>query len=79
MLNNCKEAVLMKAFGETSKNEPNSINQSVKELTGTIMHEIKRLPGNKNCCDCGAIGKCKPSCMRSIDYRGTKTAVTVGL
>ncbi len=67
VLNNAKEAVLLKAFGETSGSESNPINQSVKELTGTIMMEIKRLPGNKNCCDCGAIGMILASIPLAVD------------
>ena len=56
VLNNAKEAVLMKAFKETSGSETNSINASVRELTGSIIQEIRRMPGNNACCDCGAPG-----------------------
>lgn len=56
MLNNAKEAVLMKAFGESSGNEANPMSQSVKELTRTIIQETRRLPGNKICCDCSSPG-----------------------
>lgn len=56
MLNNAKESVLMKAFGECNDKESSPMNQSVKELTRTIIEEVKRLPGNRCCCDCGAPG-----------------------
>ena len=46
----------MKAFGEATDKESSPINQSVKELTGTILQEVKRLPGNQVCCDCSASG-----------------------
>ena len=46
----------MKAFKETSGSETNSINASVRELTGSIIQEIRRMPGNNACCDCGAPG-----------------------
>ena len=56
MLNNAKEQVLMKAFGDTSNSESSPFNQSVKELTRTILQQVRRLPGNQMCCDCGAPG-----------------------
>ena len=59
VLNNAKEAVLMKAFGESSGSESNPMSQSVKELTRTIIQETRRLPGNRMCCDCSAPGKSK--------------------
>ena len=65
-MNNAKESVLMKAFGETSDKDSSPINQSVKELTRTIIQEVKRLPGNHVCCDCSAPGDISPSlhCVR---------------
>lgn len=57
VLNNAKEAVLMKAFKETPDSETNAFNQNVRELTGTIIHEVRRIPGNNVCCDCGAPGE----------------------
>lgn len=56
VLNNAKESVLMKAFGEASSSSSGQYNQSVKELTRTILAQAKRLPGNQICCDCGASG-----------------------
>lgn len=56
MLNNAKELVLMKAFGDTADNESNPYNQNLKELTRTILQQVRRLPGNHACCDCGAAG-----------------------
>ncbi|KAL8610659.1 hypothetical protein ACOMHN_047228 [Nucella lapillus] len=52
VLNNAKEEVLLKAFHDTS--DSHSLNQSVRELTSSIVDRIRRLPGNKYCCDCGA-------------------------
>ena len=57
MLNNAKEAVLLKAFGESAGPDSSPLNQSVKELTRTIISEIERLPGNRQCCDCNAPGE----------------------
>ena len=56
MLNNAKEQVLMKAFGDASSAEFSPYNQSVKELTRTILQQVRQLPGNRTCCDCGAPG-----------------------
>ncbi|XP_029635615.1 arf-GAP with SH3 domain, ANK repeat and PH domain-containing protein 2 isoform X4 [Octopus sinensis] len=52
VLNNAKEEVLLKAFQDNSNST--SINQSVRELTCSIIERVKQLPGNKTCCDCGA-------------------------
>ena len=57
MLSNAKEAVLLKAFGESGGAETSPIQQSVKELTHNIIQEVRRLPGNGHCCDCGAPGE----------------------
>ena len=57
VLNNCKEAILLKAFGDNNGSESNAMNQRLTELTGTIIAEVRRLPGNNCCCDCGAVGK----------------------
>ena len=54
VLNNAKEEVLLKAFHDTS--DPHSLNQSVRELTSSIVDRIRKLPGNKYCCDCDAPG-----------------------
>ncbi|KAK3088884.1 hypothetical protein FSP39_024982 [Pinctada imbricata] len=52
VLNNAKEEVLLKAF-QSNSNSP-SLNQNVRELTTSIIDRVKRLPGNRHCCDCGA-------------------------
>ncbi|KAI8764674.1 arf-GAP with SH3 domain, ANK repeat and PH domain-containing protein 2 [Biomphalaria glabrata] len=52
ILNNAKEGIFMN-FLKNNTNSP-SLNQSVRELTSSIMDRIRRLPGNKECCDCGA-------------------------
>ena len=54
VLNNAKEEVLLKAFHDTS--DSHSLNQSVRELTSSIVDRICKLPGNKYCCDCDAPG-----------------------
>jgi len=46
----------MKAFGDTSSAEFSPYNQGMKELTRTILQQVRQLPGNQNCCDCGAPG-----------------------
>ena len=56
VLNNAKEQVLMEAFGNSSNSESSPYNQSVKELARTIIQQVRRLPGNQTCCDCGAPG-----------------------
>ena len=56
VLNNCKEAILLKAFGESDSSESNAVNQRLSELTRTVITEVRRLPGNNCCCDCGANG-----------------------
>ena len=48
--------MLMKAFGDTSSAEFSPYNQGMKELTRTILQQVRQLPGNQNCCDCGAPG-----------------------
>ncbi|XP_060068133.1 arfGAP with SH3 domain, ANK repeat and PH domain-containing protein-like [Ylistrum balloti] len=52
VLNNAKEQVLMKAF-QNNSNAP-ALNQSVRELTASIIDRVRRLPGNNVCCDCNA-------------------------
>lgn len=56
MLNNAKELVLMKAFGEPSAASTEPYNRSIRELTGRLIQDIKGLAGNQKCCDCGAPG-----------------------
>lgn len=70
MLNNAKEQVLMKAFGDASNSESSPYNQSVKELTGTILQQVRRLPGNQACCDCGAAGHYFHFHFYSLGYSG---------
>ncbi|KAL3887945.1 hypothetical protein ACJMK2_000330 [Sinanodonta woodiana] len=54
VLSNAKEEVLLKAFQDNSTSQ--TMNQSVRELTQSIIERIKQLPGNGVCCDCGAPG-----------------------
>lgn len=55
VLNNAKEEVLLKAFRDSS--ESHTVNQSVRELTSSIVDRVRKLPGNKYCCDCNASGR----------------------
>ncbi|XP_067867597.1 arf-GAP with SH3 domain, ANK repeat and PH domain-containing protein 2-like isoform X2 [Heterodontus francisci] len=51
VLQNSKEEALNNAFkGDVS----NGSNDTVQELTKSIIAEVKGMPGNEVCCDCGA-------------------------
>lgn len=52
VLSNAKEEVLLKAFQDTGSSL--TMNESVRELTQSIIERIFKLPGNQYCCDCGA-------------------------
>nr|XP_023695117.1 arf-GAP with SH3 domain, ANK repeat and PH domain-containing protein 2 isoform X1 [Paramormyrops kingsleyae] len=53
VLQNSKEEALNNAFkGDQHVGE----NNIVQELTKAILGEVKRMPGNDTCCDCGAPG-----------------------
>ena len=54
VLSNAKEEVLLKAFKDSGSST--TMNESVRELTRSIIDRIEKLPGNKMCCDCGAPG-----------------------
>lgn len=61
MLQNSKDEALSNAF----KGEPNGggaaagggADGGVQELTKLVISEVKNMPGNKQCCDCGAPGR----------------------
>lgn len=61
VLQNSKDEALSNAF----KGEPNGgaasagsgADGSVQELTKLVISEVKNMPGNKQCCDCGAPGR----------------------
>lgn len=61
MLQNSKDEALSNAF----KGEPNggaasaggAADGGVQELTKLVISEVKNMPGNKQCCDCGAPGR----------------------
>lgn len=61
MLQNSKDEALSNAF----KGDPNSggaaagggVDGGVQELTKLVISEVKNMPGNKQCCDCGAPGR----------------------
>ncbi|XP_053309041.1 arf-GAP with SH3 domain, ANK repeat and PH domain-containing protein 2-like isoform X2 [Spea bombifrons] len=50
VLTNSKQEALNMAFHEARSSEENSI----EELTKAIIDDIRRMPGNSVCCDCGA-------------------------
>ncbi|XP_060087041.1 arf-GAP with SH3 domain, ANK repeat and PH domain-containing protein 2-like [Heteronotia binoei] len=50
VLSNSKEEALNVAF----KQSPGRDGSSMEDLTGAIIEEIKRMPGNSMCCDCSA-------------------------
>lgn len=53
MLQNSKEEALNNAFkGDDNTGE----NNIVQELTKEIISDVRRMPGNDVCCDCGAQG-----------------------
>jgi len=62
VLNNAKEEMLLKAFGESSGPANSRINQNIRELTASIIQEVRRLPGNTTCCDCNAPGEWSVNC-----------------
>ena len=53
MLNNAKEEQLLQAF---SDNRGSHGNENLRELQKQLIEEIRKLPGNDSCCDCGAKG-----------------------
>ncbi|KAM4691343.1 arf-GAP with SH3 domain, ANK repeat and PH domain-containing protein 1-like [Rhinophrynus dorsalis] len=50
VLTNSKQEALNMAFHEARSNEENSI----EDLTKAIIEDVRRMPGNSVCCDCGA-------------------------
>ncbi|XP_063000670.1 arf-GAP with SH3 domain, ANK repeat and PH domain-containing protein 2-like [Elgaria multicarinata webbii] len=50
VLSNSKEEALNMAFKQSQERE----GCSMEDLTGAIIKEIKRMPGNSMCCDCSA-------------------------
>lgn len=52
MLTNSKQEALNVALDESKPSGENS----VEDLTRAITEDIRRMPGNNICCDCGAPG-----------------------
>uniref|UniRef100_UPI00398EBB52 arf-GAP with SH3 domain, ANK repeat and PH domain-containing protein 1 isoform X2 n=1 Tax=Pristiophorus japonicus TaxID=55135 RepID=UPI00398EBB52 len=51
VLTNCKQEALNVAFHE----EHSSAENSIEDLTKAIIEDVQHMPGNSECCDCGAI------------------------
>ncbi|XP_041060742.1 arf-GAP with SH3 domain, ANK repeat and PH domain-containing protein 1 isoform X2 [Carcharodon carcharias] len=52
VLTNCKQEALSVAFHEHHSGTENS----VEDLTKAIIEDVQHMPGNSECCDCGAAG-----------------------
>ncbi|XP_069740504.1 arf-GAP with SH3 domain, ANK repeat and PH domain-containing protein 1 isoform X2 [Narcine bancroftii] len=52
VLTNSKQEALSMAFHE----EHSSAESSIEDLTKAIIKDIQQMPGNSECCDCGAVG-----------------------
>lgn len=59
VLQNSREEALTRAFKGDQEDGENNI---IQELTRAIVEEVKRMPGNDGCCDCGAAGWHRPCC-----------------
>ena len=57
MLTNSKQKALNVALDERKSSGDNS----VEDLTRAITEDIRRMPGNNMCCDCGAPGQTMPT------------------
>ncbi|XP_070533066.1 arf-GAP with SH3 domain, ANK repeat and PH domain-containing protein 2-like [Ptychodera flava] len=56
VLNNSREEALRNAFDDPNQsNKHLEASKSVRELTHSIVEEIKRMEGNNICCDCNAV------------------------
>ncbi len=55
MLSNSKQEALSVAL-DGGRREGGGGESSVEDLTRAITDDIRRMPGNNNCCDCGAPG-----------------------
>lgn len=67
ILNNAKEQQLLLAFSDDK--DGTIPNENLRELQKQIVSEIRKLPGNNICCDCGAKGylyPCSPHLFNAI-------------
>lgn len=55
MLSNSKQEALSAALDGGFKGGGGG-ESSIEDLTRAITEDIRRMPGNNNCCDCGAPG-----------------------
>ncbi|XP_078538709.1 arf-GAP with SH3 domain, ANK repeat and PH domain-containing protein 3 [Lissotriton helveticus] len=55
VLQNSKDEALNNAFkGDAVNSGSSGVDSSLQELTKLVIAEVKNLPGNQHCCDCGA-------------------------
>lgn len=57
VLSNSKQEALNVALDGKRRGGGGGGESSVEDLTRAITDDIRRMPGNNNCCDCGAPGK----------------------
>lgn len=55
MLSNSKEEALNVAL-DGGRRGGEGVESSMEDLTRAITDDIRRMPGNNKCCDCGAAG-----------------------
>ncbi|XP_078481447.1 zinc finger protein Ci-ArfGAP-11 [Ciona intestinalis] len=55
VITNSKEDALNRVFGDAAAGKDgNEQNPGLRELTQSVIDEVRRLPGNDRCCDCNA-------------------------
>lgn len=75
VLSNSKQEALSVAL-DGGREGGGGCENSVEDLTRAITDDIRRLPGNSSCCDCGAPGDPSlPSAPRQGETRRKGTAV----
>lgn len=64
VLQNSKDEALSNAFkgdgGSGGVAAGTGVDDGMQELTRLVISEVKNMPGNKQCCDCGAPGMSGP-------------------
>ena len=67
VLSNSKQEALSMAL-DGGRTEGGGGESSVEDLTRAITDDIRRMPGNNNCCDCGAPGNLHSSIDQCIFF-----------